>query len=419
MERVDTIVVGGGQAGIAMSEHLRDQGVDHLVLERGRIAERWRTGRWDSLVANGPAWHDRFPHRTFAGDGEAFPDKESVAQYFADYAAQIAAPVREGVTVTRATRIEGTRRFRVETSAGVFEARNIVAATGPFQRPLIPPLVPETAGFSQLHSAEYRNPGQLAPGAVLVVGGGSSGVQIADELMQAGRKVFLSVGPHGRPPRAYRGRDYCWWLGVLGKWDIDTPAPGTEHVTIAVSGAQGGKTIEFRALAHQGMTLLGRAEGFEGGVMRFADDLRENIRKGDENYFSVLDEADAWALRHGVALPEEPEARLLPPDPACVNDPILSLDLAAEGITTILWATGYGFDFSWLQVDTFDAQGRPLHARGVSREPGVYFVGLPWQTRRGSAFIWGVWHDARFIADQIGIQRAYRSYDEGMRAAGR
>src|SRR5690606_16593670 len=149
---VDTIVVGGGQAGIAMSEHLRDQGVDHLVLERGRIAERWRTGRWDSLVANGPAWHDRFSHRTFAGDGEAFPDKESVAQYFADSAAQSAAPVREGVTVTRATRIEGTRRFRVETSAGVFEARNIVAATGPFQRPLIPPLVPETAGFSQLHS---------------------------------------------------------------------------------------------------------------------------------------------------------------------------------------------------------------------------------------------------------------------------
>lgn len=418
MERVDTLVVGGGQAGVAMSEHLGQQGIEHLVLERGRIAERWRTGRWDSLVANGPAWHDRFPNRKFAGDGEGFPAKDEVAEYFADYARQIAAPLRTGVEVTRVTRIPGSDRFRAETSAGVIEARNVVAATGPFQRPLIPPLVPESEGFAQLHSAAYRNPDQLAEGAVLVVGAGSSGVQIADELMQAGRKVYLAVGPHGRPPRTYRGRDYCWWLGVLGKWDLDTPAPGTEHVTIAVSGADGGKTIEFRALAHRGMTLLGRAEGYADGTMRFAPDLRDNILAGDANYLSVLDEADAWVIRNGADLPPEPEARILPPDPACVTEPILSLDLKAAGVTTILWATGYGFDFGWLQVDTFDAQGRPLHSRGVSREPGVYFVGLPWQTRRGSSFIWGVWHDARFIADQIAIQRAYRAYDAEARARG-
>ncbi|MCB1390022.1 MAG: NAD(P)-binding domain-containing protein [Rhodobacteraceae bacterium] len=418
MERVDTVVVGAGQAGVAMSEHLGQLGIDHVVLERGRIAERWRSGRWDSLVANGPAWHDRFPNRVFEGDGEAFPGKETVADYFAAYARQIDAPIRTGVEVTQVCRIEGSRKFSIETTAGVFEASNVVAATGPFQRPLIPALVPPEAGMNQLHSAQYRNPGQLPPGAVLVVGGGSSGVQIADELMQAGRRVFLSVGPHGRPPRAYRGRDYCWWLGVLGKWDIDTPAPGTEHVTIAVSGAGGGKTIEFRELAHQGMTLLGRAERFEAGVMHFAPDLRENLRTGDENYLSVLDEADAWVLRNGVDLPEEPGARALPPDPVCVSDPILSLDLAAAGVTTILWATGYGFDFGWLKVDTFDARGRPLHSRGVSRVPGVYFVGLPWQTRRGSSFIWGVWHDARFIADQIAIQRAYTAYDAQARGTG-
>jgi Predicted flavoprotein involved in K+ transport len=417
MESVDTVVVGGGQAGIAMSEHLGQQGIDHVVLERGRIAERWRSRRWDSLVANGPAWHDRFPNRTFAGDGEAFPGKEAVADYFVDYVRQLDAPVREGVEVTRVSRIEGSRLFRVETSAGVIEARNVVAATGPFQKPLIPAMVPAGAGFNQLHSADYRNPGQLPPGAVLVVGAGSSGVQIADELMQSGRKVFLSVGPHGRPPRAYRGRDYCWWLGVLGKWDLDTPAPGTEHVTIAVSGAEGGKTIEFRALAHRGMTLLGRANGFADGVMSFAPDLRANLVAGDENYFSVLDEADAWALANGVDLPEEPGARALPADPLCVTDPILTLDLAAAGVTTILWATGYGFDFNWLQVDTFDEKGRPLHSRGVSRVPGVYFVGLPWQSRRGSSFIWGVWHDARFIADQIAIQRNYAAYDATARAA--
>ena len=416
MESVDTVVVGGGQAGIAMSEHLGQQGIEHVVLERGRIAERWRSGRWDSLVANGPAWHDRFPNRRFTSDAEGFPAKDEVADYFADYARQIGAPLRTGVAVTRVTRIPGSGRFRVETSAGEIEARNVVAATGPFQRPLIPPMVPADAGIAQMHSADYRNPGQLAEGAVLVVGAGSSGVQIAEELMQAGRKVYLAVGPHGRPPRAYRGRDYCWWLGVLGKWDLDTPAPGTEHVTIAVSGAEGGKTIEFRSLAHRGMTLVGRAEAYTDGVMRFAPDLRDNILGGDANYLSVLDEADAWVVRNGADLPEEPEARLLPPDPECLREPIRSLDLRAAGVTTIIWATGYGFDFGWLQVDTFDDKGRPLHSRGVSREPGVYFVGLPWQTRRGSSFIWGVWHDARFIADQIGIQRAYRAYDSEARA---
>lgn len=418
MESVDTLVVGAGQAGIAMSEHLSQQGIEHLVLERGRIAERWRSYRWDSLVANGPAWHDRFPNRKFTSDSEGFPAKEEVADYFVDYAGQIGAPVREGVEVTKVARIPGGGMFRVETSEGVIEARNVVAATGAFQRPLIPPMVSASEGFAQIHSADYRNPGQLAEGAVLVVGAGSSGVQIAEELMQAGRKVYLAVGPHDRPPRAYRGRDYCWWLGVLGKWDLDTPAPGTEHVTIAVSGAGGGKTVEFRSLAHRGMTLVGRAQSYADGVMRFAPDLADNIRRGDANYFSVLDEADAWAARNGADLPEEPEARDLPPDPACMTDPILSLDLKAAGITTILWATGYGFDFGWLQVDTFDDKGRPLHSRGVSREPGVYFVGLPWQTRRGSSFIWGVWHDARFIADQIAIQRAYRAYDSEARARG-
>lgn len=416
MERVDTVVVGGGQAGIATSEHLGRQGIEHVVLERGRIAERWRSWRWDSLVANGPAWHDRFPNRRFASDPEGFPGKDEVADYFVDYAAQIGAPVREGVAVTRVTRIPGRGLFRVETSAGEIEARNVVAATGPFQKPLIPPMVPAAEGITQLHSVAYRNPGQLPEGAVLVVGAGSSGAQIAEELMQAGREVYLAVGPHDRPPRAYRGRDYCWWLGVLGKWDLDTPRPGTEHVTIAVSGADGGKTVEFRSLAQRGITLLGRAEGYDAGVMRFAPDLGDNLRRGDANYLSVLDEADAWAARNGVDLPEEPEARVLPPDPACVTDPILSLDLKAAGIATILWATGFGFDFGWLQVDTFDDRGRPLHSRGVSREPGVYFVGLPWQTRRGSSFIWGCWHDARFIADQIGIQRAYRAYDEEVRA---
>ncbi len=411
VEKVDALVVGGGQAGLAMSEHLSRCGVPHLVLERDRIAERWRTGRWDSLVANGPAWHDRFPGMEFSGaDPDAFPNKEAVADYFVAYAAQIAAPIRCGVEVREVRRNTGHPGFRVETSDGVIEAVSVVVATGPFQRPVLPALVPDDAGLDQLHSAAYRNPGQLRDGAVLVVGAGSSGVQIADELLRAGRRVYLSVAPHGRPPRAYRGRDFCWWLGVLGKWDADTPQPGMEHVTIAVSGAHGGRTVDFRRLAAAGMTLVGRTETCRDGVLSFAADLAHNVARGDADYLSLLDEADAYVTQNGLDLPEEPEARAIGPDPACLTDPIRALDLAQSGITTILWATGYALDYGWLKLDAFDATGRPKHRRGVSVESGLYFLGLPWQSRRGSSFIWGVWHDAQHVADRIATQRKYLAY---------
>jgi putative flavoprotein involved in K+ transport len=411
VEKVDTLVVGGGQAGLAMSEHLKGCGVPHLVLERHRIAERWRSGRWDSLVANGPAWHDRFPGMEFSDtDPDAFPHKEKVADYFVAYAERIAAPIRCGVEVKEVRRNVGRPGFRVETSDGAIDAERVVAATGPFQRPLIPPVVPEVAGLTQIHSNAYRNPDALPEGAVLVVGAGSSGVQIADELLRAGRRVTLSVGPHDRPPRAYRGRDFCWWLGVLGKWDAEAPRPGTEHVTIAVSGAYGGQTIDFRRLAAQGMTLVGRTESYKGGVVTFAPDLVGNIARGDANYLSLLDEADAYVVRNGLDLPEEPDARRIEPDPQCVTDPVLELNLAEAGITSIVWATGYALDYSWLKVDAFDERGRPKHQRGVSVEPGVYFLGLPWQSRRASSFIWGVWHDAKFLADHIATQRKYLAY---------
>ena len=219
VEKTDTLVVGGGQAGIAMSEHLSQCGVPHLVLERHRIAERWRSERWDSLVANGPAWHDRFPGLEFDTDPDAFPGKEAVADYFVAYADKVGAPIRTGVEVTRVCRNQGRSGFRVETSQGEIDAGSVVAATGPFQRPVVPNLVPESADVVQMHSTAYRNPEQLPAGAVLVVGAGSSGGQIADELLRAGKRVYLSVGPHDRPPRRYRGRDFVWWLGVLGKWD--------------------------------------------------------------------------------------------------------------------------------------------------------------------------------------------------------
>jgi putative flavoprotein involved in K+ transport len=210
IEGVEVVVVGGGQAGVAISEHLGNARIPHVVLERARIAEKWRSGRWDSLVANGPAWHDRFPGREFDGDPDAFVPKDQVADYFEAYSAMIGAPIRTGVEVTSVRRNEGRPGFTVETSQTsqrTIDAHYVVAATGPFQTPLIPPIVPANAAFEQLHSAAYRNPGQLPAGHVLVVGAGSSGVQIAAELQKAGRQVYLSVGPHDRPPRRYRGRD--------------------------------------------------------------------------------------------------------------------------------------------------------------------------------------------------------------------
>jgi putative flavoprotein involved in K+ transport len=409
---VEVLVVGGGQAGLAMSEHLSASRLSHLVLERHRVAERWRTERWDSLVANGPAWHDRFPTLEFAdNDPEEYPSKEQVADYFEAYAEKIDAPIRCGVEVLSVRRNEGRAGFRAQTTEGTIQARYVVAATGPFQRPLIPPILPDDPRLVQMHSSAYRNPGQLPDGAVLVVGAGSSGVQIADELLRAGRRVHLSVGPHERPPRSYRGRDFVWWLGVLNKWDAEAPAPDAQHVTIAVSGAHGGRTVDFRELAARGMELVGFMTGFQNGTIRFAPDLAQSIARGDASYLQLLDEADAYVARVGLDLPEEPAARELGPLPARAVDPVRQLGLAAAGVTSVIWATGFVSDYSWLAVDAFDADGKPAHRRGVSTEPGVYFLGLPWLSRRGSSFIWGVWHDARHVADHIATQRGYLEYE--------
>lgn len=400
VETVETLVIGGGQAGLAMSAHLGRRGLPHLVLERSRIAERWRTERWDSLVANGPAWHDRFPAATFDDIApDAFAPKDRIVRYFEDFAQQIAAPIRCGEAVTSLTR-EG-EGFRAVTAAGEVLAKNVVVATGPFQKPVFPAMIPESAGVMQIHSNHYRNPGQLPKGAVLVIGAGSSGSQIADELLRSGREVYLSVGPHDRPPRAYRGKDFVWWLGALGKWDARAQEPGMEHVTIAVSGAQGGQTVDFRNLGNRGMRLVGRTDRYEGGVLHFAPDLAANIARGDANYLSVLDEADAHVARHGLDLPEEPEARVFEPVPDCVTNPLLSLDLKAAGVSAVIWATGYVLDFGWIGMDIFDGKGRPRHEKGVTEVPGLYFLGLPWLSRRASPFIWGVWHDADHLAGRI------------------
>lgn len=412
-EKTDTLVVGAGQAGIAMSEHLSDLGIPHIVLERNRIAERWRSERWDSLVANGPAWHDRFPNLEFDDvDPESFPTKERMARYFEDYARMVDAPIRTGVEVKRVRRCEGRPGFIVTTSQGDLEALRVVAATGPFQVPSMPELVPESAPVTQIHSTAYKNPDQLAPGAVMVVGGGASGCQIAEELRRHGRDVYLSIGEHYRPPRSYRARDYVWWLGVLGKWDEIKKNGQKKHVAFAVSGYDGGKTVDFRRLGHIGITVLGKTVAYDNGIVRFADDLVDNIREGDRAYLEVLREADTYVERNGIDLPPEPEAWEILPDPECIKKPSQELNLAEAGISTIIWATGFKFDFSWLEVDAFHEDGTPFHKRGISTEQGIYFLGLPELTNRASSFIYGCWYDAKYIATHIGVQRNYVAYEK-------
>ncbi len=335
-------------------------------------------GPLGSLVANGPAWHDRFPNLTFDDiDQNAFATKDRIVRYFEDYVKQIDAPIRCGVEVTSVIKKADGSGFIAETSNGAIEATNVVAATGPFQRPIIPAVVPAETGIVQIHSNEYRNPQQLPDGAVIVVGAGSSGAQIADEILRSGREVYLAIGPHDRPPLRYRGKDFCWWLGVLGQWDKKTPDPSTEHVTIAVSGAHGGHTVDFRRFAERGMKLLGKAENYENGVLNIAPDLAKNIAAGDASYLSVMDEADAYVAANRLNLPEEPEARKIDAAPDCVTNPILQIDLAEANIRSIVWATGYALDFSWIKTAEFDEKGRPIHQRGVTRTPGLYFLGLP------------------------------------------
>ena len=408
-KNIDTLIVGSGQAGIAMSEHLSNLGINHLVLEKNRIAEAWRTRRWDSLVANGPCWHDKFPNMDFPHDPESFVPHNEVAEYFEQYAHMIDAPVETGVEVQNIVKNKNMIGFTVKTNQGDVVANNIVVATGPFQKPVIPAIAPQKTDLYQIHSDQYKNPDQLPDGAVLVVGAGSSGVQIASELNSAGKKVYLSVGPHERPPRKYRDRDNVWWLGVLGTWH-ETKPPQRPIKGFAVSGMNGGQTVDFRKMGHDGITLVGMTKAFEDNTVSFNDDLVDNIVSAEKNYLDNLEEMDDYIEANGLDLPEEPEAKIIMDMPDSMKNPIHELDFEKDNITSIIWASGFGYDYNWLPFDIFQENGAPIHNRGITSEPGIYFVGLPYLSSKGSSFIWGVWHDAKRIAEYIDIQRQYQSY---------
>lgn len=399
-EKIDTLVIGGGQAGLVMSHRLTQRGRSHLVLERRRIAERWRSERWDGLKFQFPNWSVRLPDFPFPhSDPDAFADNDDIIKFIEDYAAFVAPPIRCGVAVTRLSQGNGAR-FAAETTGGTIAANNVVVATGPYQRNLVPDLLRGHPVF-QVHSADYRNPEQLPPGAVLVAGAGASGAQIAEELLQAGRRVYLSIGRHRRLPRRYRGRDLVWWLAEMRLDQVTPEERGPARLGPVISGANGGRTIDFRNYANDGMILIGRVEAAQDGVLEIAPGLAESMADGDLVYTTFLDTVDAYVKRRRLDLPEEPEARATVPDPPCVTAPMTRLDLATEGISAVVWATGYGVDFGWIDLPVIDDKGDAVHRNGISSEPGLYFLGLQWLSKMNSSFLSGVGDDAAVIADHI------------------
>ena len=402
VEHIETLVIGGGQAGLTMSHMLSKRGCPHLVLERGRIAERWRSERWDGLCFILPNWRVGLPDFPFPHtDPDGFTAGREIVDYIAAYADFIKAPVRCGVEVTALRARDGASGFIAETTTGVIAAENVVCATGPFQCPIIPPVLAADESIFQVHARDYKNPKLLPAGAILVVGAGASGAQIAEELRRAGRKTYLSISRHWRGPRRYRSRDLAWWGSqfpgadqVVTEADIDTR--GDAH-----TGAHGGYTIDYRRSARQGMVLLGRAESARDGIMQFGPDLMAHLAEGDASYLAFLDRADALVASKGLVLPDDPDARIIDPGPPDLADAPRSLDLRAAGIGAVVWATGYRYDFGWITDVALSPLGVPLHDGGVGTQPGLYLLGLRNLHKRSSALLHGVGEDAARLAAHI------------------
>ena len=402
IERVQTLVVGGGQAGLAMSHMLTKRGCPHLVLERSRIAERWRTERWDGLRFQFPNWSVQLPDFPFPHtDPNGFATSSEIVEFISAYAAFVAAPIRCGVSVVALRAQDGGTGFVAETSDGRIKADNVVVATGPYQHPVIPSLLQGDADVLQVHASQYKSPDLLPPGGVLVVGSGASGAQIAEELFRAGRRVYLSVGRHTRVPRRYRGRDLIWWLSEMGLDRTTAEERGPDRAKPLITGAFGGDTIDFRRFAAEGVTLLGRVQAFHQGIVDLAPDLAKRLAYGDVSYSVFLDRVDAHVQRHALDTPEDPSARSVWPDPPCLTEPLRHLDLRAAKISAVVWATGYAYEFGWLDVPVLNAHGQPVHRQGVTNVPGLYFLGLRWLSNFKSSLLSGIGEDAARLAAHI------------------
>jgi putative flavoprotein involved in K+ transport len=401
--QIDTVIVGGGQAGLAMSYYLKQKGRQHVVLERApTVANAWRNERWDSFTLVTPNFQVRMPGAEYHGnDPYGFMPLAEVVKYFDDYVKRFALPVHCGVEAYSVEKIRG--RYLVRTSEGNYYAENVVMATGLFQSPKIPKFseaIP--AGIQQIHSMNYRNPSSLPAGAILVVGTGQSGAQIAQELYQSGRKVYLSVGSAGRVPRRYRGRDINDWFTRLGLFDTEVKELKSPRDKFAshpqISGKNGGQSLNLHQFARDGVVLLGHVREARDGKLVFAPDLIETLAKVDRVETDALQRIDDYIARTGLKAPVESVPQLRD---GYQQVQISELDLKASGISTVIWATGYSFDFSLVKLPVLDRDGYPTQKRGVTEHEGLYFLGMPWLHKRKSGILFGVGEDAAYLAERI------------------
>lgn len=402
-ETIDTVIIGGGQAGLSVSACLTQLGRPHIVLERAaEIGSAWRHQRWDSFTLVTPNWMIQLPHGAYAGpDPNGFMQRDEVVAYLEQYVARLGLPVRTGCAVSAVDPQGGG--FVVHTPTGDIASSNVVVATGSFQSPKLPACahnVPEA--IVQVHSSQYRNPQGLPPGAVLVVGSAQSGCQIAEELLESGRRVFLCVGTAGRLPRRYRGRDSMDWFHNVGGLDrtVDKlPSPkarfsGNPHLT----GKNGGHTLNLHRLARDGVVLLGRLLDVQAGRVELAPDLKENLARVDKFEADTLKQFDDYIAAHGLDAPTEDVPHL---QDGFGCDLITQLDLAEAGISAIVWATGFSYDYRFVRLPVFDDAGYPIQTRGATTYPGLYFVGLHWLHKAKSTLLLGVGEDAQAVADFI------------------
>ena len=400
---VDTVVVGGGQAGLAMSYYLKQLGREHVVLEKASaVANAWRNQRWDSFTLVTPNFQVRMPGAEYRGrDPYGFMSLSEVVQYFDDYVQRFKLPVHCNVGVFSVEKL--LHRYLVRTSEGEYEADNVVIATGLYQAPKIPRYRQRISPrILQIHSMDYKNPSLLPVGAVLVVGTGQSGAQIAEELYQSGRKVYLSIGSAGRVPRRYRGRDINDWFTRMGMFDtkveeLKSPADKFQpHPQI--SGKNGGESLNLHQFLRDGVVLLGHVRDARDAHLIFAPDLKETLAKVDQFEINALKAVDNYISRLGLSAPAETVPQLRD---GYAQEVITDLDLEASGIATIVWATGYSFDFSFVKLPVVDSDGYPIQKRGVTDYEGLYFLGMPWLHSRRSGILFGVGDDAAHIAEQI------------------
>jgi putative flavoprotein involved in K+ transport len=401
--KTTTIVVGAGHCGLAMSRCLAARSIDHVVLERGEVAHTWRTQRWDSLRLLTPNWMTRLPGYTYRGDDpDGYLTASETAQLITDYAKETAAPVRANTTVTSVRPVE--RGYLVQTDQDTWHARAVVSATGGSAVARVPALqhgVP--AGITTLTPTEYRNPSELPEGGVLVVGASASGIQIAEELHRSGRPVTLAVGEHVRMPRTYRGKDILWWMDATGLLDerydeIPDLVRARTLPSMQLVGSPERKTVDLNALRRIGVRLVGRLAGIRDGVAQFSGSLANVSLLADLKLGRLLDTIDTWATKAGLESLDTPQRFA----PTQVPTPVrLALDLRSGEIQTIIWATGFRPDLSWLQAPIFDRKGRVRHDGGVTATPGLYLMGMPFLRRRKSTLIDGAAADAADLTDHL------------------